>query len=161
MKILAIDPGKKGGVCLYSAEGVEVQPLPYADSSVDVSALMRIIDTYKPDVVVIERQVMYKGQGAKSSATTMTNYGQLLAIAKLYCTCYEGLWPAKLITPLPKDWQSEIIPDAARGETKEASVSYVTTHYPEVSLLRTPRSKVPCDGLADAVCIAEWAHSYT
>ena len=161
MKILAIDPGKKGGVCLYSAEGVEVLPLPYTDSYVDVVTLNDIFDSYYPSCVVIERQVMYKGQGTKSSATTMTNYGQLLAIAKLYCACYEGLWPAKLITPLPKDWQSEMIPNAKRGETKEASVSYVTTYYPEVSLLRTPRSKVPCDGLADAVCIAEWAHSYT
>lgn len=152
-RVVGIDPGKNGGVARLIGNGAMVEPLVYHGSYVDTTELYTYFQLAEPDIICIEEQTIYRGQGGKSSATTMTNYGCLLATAWLY---RDFGW-AKVITVAPRMWQKVIIPNAKRGETKSASIAWAQREYPEVCLLRTNKSRVPSDGLSDALGIAKWA----
>ena len=60
-------------------------------------------------------------------------------------------WP--LLTPGPKDWKRVVLAGTARD--KEAAIEYVAKRFPTVDMFPGRRRKA-ADGIADAVCIADW-----
>lgn len=113
---------------------------------------------FQLDLVVIEEQKKSVGrsQGAGSAGTTMEQYGLLRGI----CVGLE----IPYITPDPQKWQRKYpkikIPpeiDALKlEEPKKRSVALAQDIFPEVSLLKTKRSKKPCDAFSDALLIANY-----
>lgn len=58
-------------------------------------------------------------------------------------------------------WQRHLLSGITTGDTKKASIIAAQRLFPMVNLLLTPRSRVPSDGLADAVMIAEYGRLTT
>ena len=54
----------------------------------------------------------------------------------------------------PQAWKRSILAGTARD--KPAAIAFAQGFFPDVSLLPTPRCRVPHDGLADAPCLAEY-----
>lgn len=145
---VGIDPGRKGAwAALSHGEVVEYGPLPYAGNELDVVALRREWEHLNDDLfVAVEKQMGLQKDGVTNVATIMRNYGRLTAL--LECC---GI-PHIIVTP--QTWKKDILAGTSRD--KAASVDYVRRRYPLVDL--TPgRKRVPDDGIADAVCIAEHA----
>jgi hypothetical protein len=73
-----------------------------------------------------------------------------------------GMWQGALAAlgipyqaVLPQAWKKVVFPGTARD--KAASILFAQRRFPSVSLLASPRSKVPHDGIADALALAEFA----
>ena len=153
--VIGIDPGKRGGLAIYSAGMALATPLVYNQHGmVDVMFINAALMDAQPDIVVIERQWAHGGQGVTSSATTMLNYGRLLAVAELEGECM-------ILTPTPQSWQKVILGSVPKGQTKDASIAWCRENFPDVSLLPTQRSRKPSDGLADALCLAFAGYSHS
>ena len=97
-----------------------------------------------PRVAAIEEPFAPKGR-ERGVMGSWRRFGQLEAL--LWGLEYE------VIGVQARRWQTAL---GLAGDTKTASLAYVSQRHPEVNLV-PPRAKKPHDGLADAVCIATWA----
>lgn len=96
--------------------------------------------------VFIEKVSAMKGQGVTSCFNFGAGWGLLRGIcAALYL-------PYTLVHPAT--WKKVMCRDLASG--KEASIIVAKRLWPHINLKATPRSKKDHDGMADALCIAEW-----
>ena len=150
--VVGIDPGKEGGVCVNRGGyiGAEARPLPLAGKLVDLKALRGFIlpmhSSPPPDLVAVEFQQAMPGDGFQSLNYLLPQYGQILG------ACMAWGWPVR--TPKPRAWKAEVLKGTAKD--KIAAVQYASLLYPGISL--TPgKKRRPHDGMADALCIAEWA----
>ena len=57
----------------------------------------------------------------------------------------------------PQSWQRVMLPNCTKGDTKPRALAAARALWPDHSFLATERSKVPHDGIVDAVLIAEFA----
>jgi crossover junction endodeoxyribonuclease RuvC len=55
----------------------------------------------------------------------------------------------------PRAWKEAILQGTEKD--KEAAIAWCRANYPNVNLLMTPRARVPHDGVADALCLCEYA----
>lgn len=144
MKIVGIDPGKRGGICVLHPEWIYAAPMPVVGDQIDGREIAgRIIGA---DLVVIEHAQAMPKQGVTSMFKYGVGFGVLIGVC-------EGLGLAYRLVK-PRMWQTAVIGTGA-GDTKERAAQFVHREYPLVDL--TPgRSRKPHDGVADAVCIAHW-----
>lgn len=86
MRIISIDPGYKGSVCLLSPDEVLYEKLPYEKVGekkyVNVRELRDYFLAWAPDLIVIEKQFPIHKQGLVSSFTTAFNFGILYGAAR-------------------------------------------------------------------------------
>lgn len=97
--------------------------------------------------VALEKQQAMKGQGVSSTFSIGRGYG-----------LWEGLLvglgvPYQLVHP--KTWQKELLGGLAGG-SKERSIQRAGALFPDLDLRASERSRIPHDGKADALCLAEW-----
>lgn len=144
--IIGIDPGKAGAIAYITPEGgVGAVPMPLSGKELDAHAVSRLLFDNQPSMVVIEKAQAMPGQGV----TSMFNYGK--GFGMLLGVCEAMKIPYRLITP--QAWKKIVL--AGTAKDKDAAVNFVRRAYPSVNL--TPGRKVkPHDGMADAVCIAEY-----
>lgn len=147
MIVAGIDPGKEGGLCvLRSGRPVLTVPLPYAGPFPDMREILRLIeDEGYPDLVAVEAQSGRITDGVRSLNCLLPSYGVLVGAFTVLG------WPLAL--PAPKQWKASVL--AHTKKDKAAAIHRVLTRYPSVDLRPGRRTK-PHDGIADAVCIAEW-----
>lgn len=151
---VGIDPGMQGGICILSSEqNPRVMPMPLLGGEIDVKGVQRLLldlggmEFHPPQVVVsIEKAQAMPGQGVTSMFSYGKGFGALCAVVQ--CV---GL-RLELVTP--QSWKKHVL--AGTPKDKDAAVDYVTRAFPAVSLLASARSRKPHDGIADAVCIAEF-----
>lgn len=84
-------------------------------------------------------------QGVTSMFNFGKAYGELIGTIK--CSGYAYL----LVRP--QDWKKEVL--AGTDKDKAAAIDFCTHFYPEINLI-PGRKKTPQDGIADAVCLAEY-----
>lgn len=92
-------------------------------------------------------------RGSIGTAKLMRGYGILLGISK--CTLPE----AQVTEVHQSSWQSKVYGALKTRDTKNTKLAAAEACgilYPEVSLLATPKSRSPHDGMADALMIAEY-----
>lgn len=143
--IVGIDPGLEGGIAIVGDAEVSAIPLPIIGKEVDVAALVHALNRANPDVVVIEKLGVRPKQSAQSGATSGTNYGVLLGVVQALG------YPLRIIRP--QEWKGVVLKGTKKD--KDAAINHVRRAYPALDL--TPgRKRVPHDGMADAVCIAEY-----
>lgn len=144
MIILGIDPGKKGGISWINRTEASAIAMPLAGKELDLPYLADLVKGICPDKVVIEKQGAMPGQGVVSMFTIGKNYGLLLGICAQYSV--------EIVTP--QRWKKEVL----QGTTKDknAAIAYCRQSFPDVSLLPNPKCRKPSDGIADALCIAEY-----
>jgi crossover junction endodeoxyribonuclease RuvC len=156
--ILGFDPGIGGGVALLSETSeVLVIPTPIikgkggAKSLIDIEQLVRWIKTQiltieQISLACVEKVHAMPKQGVTACFTFGMGYGQLLGMLATLSI------PTELVTP--QQWKKEVLKGS--GKEKSHAIQYVRRRYPNVSLLATSRSKKPHDGMAEALCIAEY-----
>lgn len=151
--VLGIDPGMKGGLAIFAPGATipVVQPLPitsgrWVDCRAIVELLGGIIDWSPMDTLVfIERVWALPQQGGMEKF--IKNAGMLLGL----CQTMGFMWREVL----PKEWKYALLPNVGEHGKAEA-IAYCKQNYPSVSLMATPRSKKEHDGMADAICIADY-----
>lgn len=148
MTILALDPGFSGGVCVMAPSGaVEfAKPMPMAGGELDLAAIADLLRFYSPTLCVIEKVGAMPKQGVVSTFRFGAGYGMLLGI------CAGMRVPAQLVTP--QAWKKIVL--AGTEKDKDAAIAYVRRVYPNVQLVQ-PKCRKPHDGVADAVCLADYA----
>ena len=101
----------------------------------------------KQDVIVIEQQNPRPGNSAISSASTMKNYGKLLALAELS--------DAKIVHVSPTVWKKHFDLIVSADQKKAMSQK----DYKNMSIetaYKLSEFKTSYDGISDAICIGFW-----
>jgi crossover junction endodeoxyribonuclease RuvC len=143
---VGIDPGKLGGLSRRWDDQATTHPMPLAGGEIDLAWIRSWLLSIPPTVVVIEKAQAMPGQGV----TSMFNYGKSFGSLIGLCSALE--FRVELVTP--QAWKKVVL--AGTDKDKGAAISYCKRAFPQVSLLPTPRCSKPADGMADALCIAEF-----
>lgn len=141
--IIGIDPGKNGAIAIRRGNQITALPMPLAGKELDLPAIAEIIRD--ADLVVIEKVHSMPGQGVTSMFTFGCGYGAI-----------QGITAALQIrTELvaPQTWKSSVLKGTKKD--KDAAIAYCRRAFPDVPLV-LPRCRKPHDGLADALCLAEY-----
>ena len=154
--ILGIDPGLDGAVAWIFPDRAEVRiapTLPAGKSSkrrFDVKAMVELLQAHPVDLAVIEAVSAAPVAGRVQGTTSMFGFGRGLGL-------WEGILAALAIPHVavtPQAWKKSIL--AGTAKDKPAAIAFAQGYFPAVSLLPGPRCRVPHDGLADALCLAEY-----
>lgn len=165
VSIVGVDPGLNGGLAFVwesypdinqIAVSMECMPMPVIETTkgkkvrheIDANRVVDILKAWKPDVVVVESVHAMPKQGVASSFRFGVVFGQIRGILA-------GLGMGYVLVT-PQAWMNKILAGYAKNGKGKASIQYVKQRWPNVNLLATPRSRVPHDGMADAICIAEY-----
>lgn len=140
MNYIGIDPGKGGALAVITEENALVFPFD-RKSYVNILGAMR----GKQAKCCLERVGAMPGQGVTSMFSFGENFGFIQGVLEA-----NGI-PYELVTP--QKWKREF---GVTGD-KNSAVSVCHRLFPEVSLLRTPKSRKADDGMAEALLMAEYA----
>ena len=110
--------------------------------------LPEIYDIFnEADEIIIEQQNPRPGNSAMSSASTMKNFGKLMAIAELS--------KAKVSYVTPGVWKKYFNLNMSNSERKQLT----STQYKKLSIKKAYELSgynTTSDGIADAICIGYW-----
>lgn len=140
---IGIDPGKSGALAILSADG-SVEVIPYDLKNYSL-ALARVAGQAPSIICCVEKVNAMPGQGVVS----MFNFGHNLGLIEGLLTGYEI--PYQMVPP--QTWKKEF----SLSSDKSKSIEVCQKLFPGVSLLATPRSRKPNDGMAEAILMAEYA----
>lgn len=159
MLVVGVDPGAQGGFAVIDAGRVVfAEPLPVrighrGKTELDAAAFDRLVarwngteDNGPISLAVVEDVHAIRGDAIVSLWSFAMNTGRLLGVLEARSV------PTQRV-PAPT-WKAKVLRDTDRS--KAAAIGHVQARYPEVNLMATPRSKKPHDGIADAVCLAEF-----
>lgn len=148
MRVAGIDPGKHGALAIIeNGVVISAQAFPLIGDEVDWTAIDDLLVTLTPDLAMIEKVGAMPGQGV----TSMFSFGENVGLLRGLLTGHKI--PSHRVTP--QAWMKLVLAGEDRKASR-AAIRYCQRAYPSVSLLATPRSRVPHDGIADAICIAEF-----
>lgn len=141
MIVAGIDPGKKGFICILREGNPEFHPLPYTlkDNELDCSVFVRLLEGI--DLVYCEKPIHQVNQGMM---TRLQDFGEIRGLVRLH-TEFVGL--------MPRTWKKHY----SLSSDKQASIDLAKKLYPGVNLLRTSRSRVESDDMAEALLLAHYA----
>lgn len=141
---IGIDPGKSGGIAFINE--FRIQTFPYSDETL-IKCLQKARDWGGHDKVrvCLEKVNAMPGQGVVS----MFNFGKSLGFIEGVLQAYSI--PYQLVPP--QKWRKEF--SITGGKTH--SIQVCQKLFPKISLLATPRSRKPHDGMAEALLMAEYA----
>lgn len=142
--VLGLDPGQSGGYAILGPDP-EAAPLPWQGGDLDGAALAAIIRRHDIHLAVVEKVGAMPKQGVASTFGFGYGAGKLAGVLEAL-----GI-PYQLVTP--QRWKGVVLAGTPRD--KDAAIAHVRRKYPWVDLLPGAK-RVPHDGIADAVCIAEW-----
>jgi len=149
--ICGIDPGLSGGIAIISQDGVIVEPMPSVEKEIDIAGLVRWLRAHRDEIEIAYLEKVHAFPGA--SGSSMLSFGRIVGII-------EGALTALAIpfqTVRPGIWCKEIHAGISGVDTpKDKSRIAVSRLFPDVSLMATPKSKKPHEGMMDALLIAEW-----
>lgn len=139
---IGIDPGLAGGIGIINTEDNSAIAYKYTPDKL-IEVLHTLVDKDNVHFTVEQVHAMPK-QGVSSTFTFGTGYGMILGILRA-----NGIIPQNA---KPSVWKRKL------GVTadKQTSIHKAMKLFPNTSLLPTPRCRVPSDGLAEALLIAEY-----
>lgn len=148
--IVGIDPGFKGGIAVIVAgELVAVEVMPVIGTGhrqIDGPEIRSVLRNYPAvDLVVLEKVGVHPGEGIVSAF----RFGEGVGIIKGVVAAL-GI---PLVNPTPQAWKKVVL--AGTAKDKDAAIQHVRSRWPDVRLV-PPRCRVPHDGIADSVCLAEF-----
>lgn len=143
---MGIDPGAAGGIAVIGPDCYYAEAMPYVAKEIDARRVSTLLRQYRPTMVCIEKAQAMPGQGVTSMFNYGKGFGKLLGVLESL-----GL-PHKLVTP--QAWKKAVL--AGTAKDKDAAILYAMRAYPLIDLMPGKKRK-PHDGIADAVCIADYA----
>lgn len=166
MFVAGIDVGIGGGLSVLSDKIKAAIPMPIfkgveSASKIDVVSvkqwIQRMYDAHVAaggmqctPTVVIEVQRPMPKQGVTSMFHLGESYGLLQGVAII------SGWPMRLVQP--KSWKNVVLEGTAKDKT--AAIEFVRAKYPGIELNVGVRKVIYHDGMADAVCIADYVYTY-
>lgn len=144
--VVAVDPGKNGGIAKICEDYYQVLPLTGKPDH-DIQCVREL---FTPgDSVVIEDVHSIFGASAKSNFSFGRNLGLIEGV--LWTT---GITSIRYIAP--KVWQKAIGVTGFKEskDRKAALIEKAFELFPGIQLLKTPRCTSPHSGMADALLIA-------
>ena len=169
MIIVGIDPGKNGGIAIINGNDIILHTIPQIAKEVDVRGLFDIFEGIRlntePAKIIIEdvHSVFSASAKANFQFGWITGFleGMAMSLELPYFKIQPKVWQkdvwqgGKIIeTPTSeKDKNGNV---KYKVDTKATSLLAAKRLFPNTNLLATPRSKVPHDGLVDALLIAEY-----
>lgn len=176
MVFIGIDPGLSGGIGVMDGDGeiITCLPMPIFQGKkkhMDTKQVAELLSSFtigNSVFVTLEKQIPFGGksemvlvlstgkklramigQSVSSTAYFQQQYGELIGV----CVALQ----IPFITVAPITWKKDILEGLPwKGGNKAASIMYVQQRWPEVNLLPTSRCRKPSDGLAEAICLAEY-----
>lgn len=143
MRIIGIDPGKKGAIVILDGSNVILHQMPE-----DANTIVNILSDYVSDShVFLEKSQAMPGQGVSSMFNYGTGFGTLLGILAALKI------PHTLVHP--KTWCKVMHAGTADAEAKVRSLEAARRLFPSVQFVR-PRCTKPDEGYIDAILIAEY-----
>ena len=148
MKLMAIDPGLKGGLAIFDAawppvetrrmplHKMQLQPVGQAALQVDVPSSQHVVEAYSIDTIVTEYQTAMPGQSSVGTATSFINWGLVLSLRAL----------ARLHVVHPRMWKKHY----GLGKDKQAAIRHAR------NLLGLPLNDASSDGEAEAALIGKY-----
>lgn len=164
MRVIGIDPGKHGALCVLSdahhwrtpdgrLKAVHLRRLPQA-----ALELRDVLAEHLPtsDAIVIEHPVHTPKQGHVGIATQWQGFGELVATAQIVA----DQWGAAVELVDPRRWQADMGVTKRRGESSTRHKGRILEHVRRfvAADMVGARKKVPGTPkyAADAVAIALW-----
>ena len=153
--ILGVDVGKKGAYVVIDIDGNIIEYgffKPYNHHRLfRVKPFWDFVEKYSDRIVcaAVEELHAYSTDGRNSAFTFGMQLGGVLAIANIF--------EIPVIEIAPLDWKTILFGKKQKPEwrkNKEYSIKYIQKLYPDLSLLKSKRSRKPDHNLADAICIA-------
>tara|TARA_A100001201_G_scaffold143757_1_gene147281 strand:+ start:23926 stop:24378 length:453 start_codon:yes stop_codon:yes gene_type:complete len=142
---MGIDPGQTGGVAIIGDDSL-AQVMPLTGKQVDGAKIAFWLKTFDPKLVVVEQVHSMPKQGVASSFKFGVSYGIVIG-----AVLAAGI-PLQTVTP--QAWKKKILAGTTRD--KHAAIEFSARMFPWADL--TPGAKrKPHDGIADALCLAEFA----
>lgn len=152
---VGIDPGLRGGLAALNPAGavVGLWPMPVAGGEVHAAGLadllrsLRCLDSHQ-DVgrVCLEKVSAMPKQGVSSTFRFGTGWGMVRGV------CAALAIPVVLVPPTV--WKKQVL--LGLPHDKAGAVQFCTSRWPTADLV-LPGCRVPHDGLADALCLADYA----
>jgi len=154
MLSIGIDPGLRGGLAALDAVGtvVGLWPMPVAGGEIHAAGLaerlrsLRCFDTHQ-DIgrVTLERVGAMPKQGVSSTFTFGTGWGMVRGV------CAALGIPVVLVPPTV--WKKQVL--VGLPHDKDGALRYCANRWPLADLI-LPGCRKPHDGMADALCLAEY-----
>jgi len=154
MIIVGIDPGMNGGLAVYrDNELINYIVMPTfkndkGKTKIHGKDITKYLKENNVEFAVIELVHAFPGQGSVSNFTFGQNFGTLIGILDALNIDYLQVSPSK--------WKNRILKDHYDHKHKNGTISWVIDTFGNINLLKTKRSKVPHDGLADAIAIGHY-----
>ena len=152
---VGIDPGLRGGVAALDVAGavVGLWPMPVAGGEVHAAGLadllrsLRCLDSHQ-DIgrVCLEKVSAMPKQGVSSTFRFGTGWGMVRGV------CAALAIPVVLVPPTV--WKKQVL--LGLPHDKAGAVQFCSSRWPTADLV-LPGCRVPHDGLADALCLADYA----
>ena len=148
---VGVDPGAKGGYAVIEDVGKDKVAYAYPwDDTFFVFEMCNLMQRKAEGITaVVEKVGAMPHQGVKS----MFNFGKTAGFIEGVLSAL-GI-PYQLIPPAT--WKKEF---SLIGKDKKASIEVCHRLYPNVGLFPTERSRVCSDGMADALCMAEYGRRH-
>lgn len=151
MIYVGIDPGLHGGLAALTLTGRVWQTvvMPVAAGEIDAGRLGDILSEwvtqYGTLTVTLEKVGAMPGQGVTSMFKFGTGWGMVRGV------CAGHAWPVTLVPPTV--WKKAVL--VGLPHDKDGAVQFCRSRWPTVDLVQRGCRR-PHDGIADALCLAEY-----
>jgi len=149
---IGIDPGKSGGLCVLSSNDLkfcDMTPMP--DGVHQLAAWLLRARKYDKDMHAwVEKAQTMPKQGIVSAFNYGKHFGEILAILALLEIPYSLVAPTRWTSVMHRNC------GVPSSDPKRKSRVIAQRLYPSESFLATDRSKIPHEGMVDAILIARW-----
>ena len=156
MIVGGIDPGKDGAIVIldgkrviFSTKTPVLRVGKGTKREYDPAAMKEILDRFKFDLVMIEKQQSFPGQGVSSTFATGFGYGLWIGLLSASGIPYEEVRPAA--------W-SKVMLAGATGKGKGAHILAAKRVFPGINLKKSERARTDDDGIADAALLAMYGY---
>lgn len=163
MQFMGIDPGKLGGIAVVDPEGhvVTVQPTPIVDGQkgrpeYDLPGILKALCFHAgagPSAGVFVTVEKAQPMPPKMPGGSIANFHRGVGRGWEWMLCALGI-PYQLVAPVT--WQKAMHAGTPGEDTKQRSILAAQRLFPGVRLQRTERCRLPSDGLAEALLLAEY-----
>ncbi len=158
MKVCGIDPGKGGAIVILDGRDVIFKSkTPVVNvgrgtkKDYDTREMLSILTSHDLDLVVIEKQQAFPGQGVSSTFQTGLGYGIWIGLLTASRHPYEEVRPSK--------WIKAMVPGSS-GSGKGAHCLAAKRILPTIDLRKSERARKDDDGIADAALLAVYGQRH-
>lgn len=165
--IIGIDPGKFGGIAILTGTLNQIYPMPLKDNQFDINTFLDILNPYYKDCgIVVEDVHAIFGASAKSTfnfgyicgqinASIITSLGEFIYIQPKVWQKEIWIEEDRIVIPKEQRYKNKII-TVFKTDTKKTSFNACKRIFPLINVPTTPKSKVPHDGIVDALLLSEY-----